>query len=698
MENNTIRIVAAVVDTRQLTLYKEDGTTITIEQGDPRLRRILEEATPQLVATGSAIIHLEIPEDNQYAAFEKQSSGVVRFFKVAKAKLKEWWNGTPAEPVPEQAVGQVPTQAPGPVTQAIQTAMDVQQASVAQTSYDADLMVPIEAPMQDVGPATHHVLTAGIHNVSELDEAEAAEEWAAYQARMKKAVPANPWPFPDPTPAPSQAPEVAKAMSAVDEILKHAVPVSHADFHESSVDKQGNIREESGETDKQKTVNAEADQGKPDTIIAVVDNKIIPGMEKIKTQFARANKLGSTAAVENFLKRLGAVIKDRKHSIEDLLKFMERADTPIAEDGSIIIYKVLKRRFKNDKVIYVDCHTGKVEQWIGAYVCMDTSLVDQNRRNECSNGLHVARRGYIREFSGDVCVIAKLAPEDVIAVPEYDANKMRVCGYHIVHELSDTHYGYLKQNRPITEDEAGRKLLAAMIAGKHVGRTYEVRITEQKGGGVETKALVEDKPVRKAEPVIPVEALANPDQEMQVEQTDPKEVVKAVETAVEQVQLSRKEQAKILYDALAEGGQPALDAIHAFKKKCKVSWKELGLPEINGSVISIREDKPPKKAKHADKVKPSKASYKPVKTQPQVMHGVELEGEDRGRPGAEDDAVDTSDTGTPRERIAKLLAIGLGSVGVPGRILAIKKQAKKSWDVLGVTQAQVEEILKSTSK
>ena len=48
-----IRIMAAVVDTKRLTLYKEDGDTVLIPQGDPRLARIVEETKDILMASVS---------------------------------------------------------------------------------------------------------------------------------------------------------------------------------------------------------------------------------------------------------------------------------------------------------------------------------------------------------------------------------------------------------------------------------------------------------------------------------------------------------------------------------------------------------------------------------------------------------------------------------------------------------------------
>jgi hypothetical protein len=475
-----IKIVAAIVDTRQLTLYKEDGETILIKQGDQRLRPILEQVTPQIVARGYAMLDMSmITVETGFQQFEKQS-GVVRFFKVAREKLA----GLFAAPhVDAAVVGKRPT-----------------------------MVIPDE------------------HGL----------------------------------------PEVQGTQAVIDEIMAHAQPVSAADFTTDNIAKQGKIVEDDGTTKNQRD-----DAPSSHTIVAQVNGRLIPNMERIETHFARAAKLGNPKGVELFLQRLASVIDERSHSVEDLLKFMERADMPIADDGSVVIYKVLRRQDGH----YVDCHTKKVPQKVGSYVCMDIGLVDRNRNNECSNGLHVARRGYISGFSGDVCVIAKLAPEDVITVPTYDANKMRVMGYHIVHELPADLYALLKRNRPISELEEGKDLLGRILAGQHVGRLEEVRITEQRGGGIVVTPITKapkavTAPKVKTPKAAPAEALANPEKEKEDAPLNPKEVVKKVAT------LSRKEQAQKLFKAYQKNPtKKNKEKLVAYKKSVKQGWKALGIDE-----------------------------------------------------------------------------------------------------------------------
>lgn len=533
---NTVRIVAAVLDTRQLKLYKPDGQSITLNQGQAGFNDILSKVNADILQQRYSDIDLTAYTVNDYKEFEENSSGVVKFFKVAKTKLTK-------------------------------------------------LFRPWSSETKDTDP-----------------------------------VPSN--------------------HEVISEIMSHAVPVADASFNENSVAKQANVVEEGNVTPGQHNKSDE-----PDTIVAMVDNTLVPGMERIKTQFTRANALGSTQGMENFLKRLASVIHKRSHSVEDLLKFLERGDLPIAEDGSILIYKVLR---KSDGK-YVDCHTRKVPQQIGSYVCMDESLVDHNRNNECSNGLHVARRGYIAHFGGDVCTLCKLNPEDVIAVPEYDANKMRVCGYHILFELTPEMYSLVKSNRPISECEAGQIMLGKAMTGDHVGILEDVKITGHMGGGVSITPRTEPVKAITTQEAPRVTALSNPAEETKEAPVDPKKVYQEVAS------LSRKDKAKALFDAFQHATDPeekatALKALVDFKKAAKVGWDTLG---IDYALIA------------------GATPVNPIST--------------------------PSSPKTPREQIQHLLplykqAVGAEKTEFAKDIMKLKQQAKKAWNVLGVPDHLVESI------
>jgi len=437
-----VRVIAAIVDDRQLTLYKEDGSTISILQGDDRLAEIIQIITPILAEGPGSVAEItlgeddeaELPQTNPYKEFEQQTKGKVSFFKVAKSRLAGWLTKAAVALVAEEEI------APAPFV-----------------------------PVQTLGylPAPKKPVTDVVnHKIIELV--------------VQAAAPVPPLVLDPGHVMPTKA---AVLLSAAAEIIKHAQPVTHADFHDKDI----------GATDSE------------NTIVAVVGNKVIGGVEKLKPQFTRAVKASDSKGMTAFMHRVTNVADRRRHSADDLLKFLERGDLPIADDGSIVIYKVLRRK-DGEKGIYVDCHTCKVTQRVGSYVCMDEKLVDPSRHNECSNGLHVARRAYVGGFSGDVCVLAKVRPEDVIAVPNHDANKMRVCGYHILFELTDDAFRKLKSNQAFTDTEEAQLLLGRVLVGDHDDPIEEVRITKGNGNGIIITPWIKLKaPATEIEASVPLE-------------------------------------------------------------------------------------------------------------------------------------------------------------------------------------------------
>lgn len=461
--SQSIRVVAAVVDTRQLTLYKDDGESLVILQGDQRLKPIVEYLTPRLMNAHQGLpVELDfssfaVNENNPYRSQEEASGGVVKFFRVARKLLLNILGGT--EIVASQSLGEIPEPVP----------------------------------------------------VSEQD---------------------------------------TKLLSAVDQIMAQAEPMDAAQIASAA-----------------------------ETVVAVVHGQAIAGVEQLERHLSHAQQHESSAGMTEFLKRMASVIDKRRHSMDDLLKFMSQGDMPVALDGSIIAYKILRRRRDG----YVDCHTGKVPQKVGSLVCMDPSLVDHDRRVECSNGLHVARRQYLGNFPGDVVTLIKIAPEDVIAVPKYDPNKMRVCGYHILFELPNEAFQRLKNNQPI-EDEVSKSMLARAISGNHPLVLEEVRITEQYGGGVVvTPRVTETSKPKKPKAVFSQTAEPVPDiiPENSAPVLDPTGIAQAVSEAKAETRGAKAE--RLWREFNKARGQKnrelTAQALMDFKKASKKGWSALGLPD-----------------------------------------------------------------------------------------------------------------------
>ena len=384
--------------------------------------------------------------------------------------------------------------------------------------------------------------------------------------------------------------------TTVQEIIDHAVPASSLEFTSPTVAKTESIATGSNR-------ESAAEQAATDTIVAVVDGQVVHGVEKLSNQITRAAAKGqSVTGMQNLLTRMAAIAGRRRHSNEDLLRFMERGDLPVADDGSILIYKVL-RTDSNSQNRFVDCHTRKVSQKVGSYVYMDEKLVDMDRNNECSNGLHVARRAYVGKFNGDVCVLAKVNPEDVITVPSYDANKMRVCGYHIIALLTPAQYSRLKRNQNITDTAEGQQLLADAIAGRHIGITELVKITGQRGGGVQTSlpdtVQTEQKSTGDVESSVPIAATTKAVEPVvaAVEALDDAEATNA--PAVEPAKLNEnttittlsvQAQGKKLHDEFSneqdvDAKKQIAKALLLFKKSKKKGWEALGVTTAQGAEV-----------------------------------------------------------------------------------------------------------------
>lgn len=310
--------------------------------------------------------------------------------------------------------------------------------------------------------------------------------------------------------------------TAMDQIMANAKPVSAEGFSDADHNSED------------------------DTMIAVVTDTttgvstVIPGVENLKNQMRHATKAGNAKGLDNFLARLAPVIEKRGHSVQELLNFMSRGDLPIADDGCIIGYKVLRSTPKDSSSYgapvlikdvplnyFVDCHSGNVLQRVGSLVQQEK--VDPSRRTQCSTGLHIARRAYLRGFSGDIICLVKIAPEDVIAVPENEPDKMRARAYHIINVIPAAEHQRLRNNEPIEGMEA-KRMLGMAIAGDHVGIVEDVIISGTYGTGlkvVQRDGQIKQTPkITEAAPI--AEALSDPEKKDGAAPVDAKAIDKAV--------------------------------------------------------------------------------------------------------------------------------------------------------------------------
>lgn len=318
------------------------------------------------------------------------------------------------------------------------------------------------------------------------------------------------------------------------------------------------------------------------TVVAIVDGVAIPGAENLYEQVKFANEAG-TKGMETFLSRMATVMARRQHSAEDLLKFLQKGDLPIADDGSIIAYKLLNKTGDN----YVDCHSGKVTQRVGDIVRMAEFMVDPNRRQNCSNGLHVARRDYLSNFSGNVCTLIKIAPEDVIAVPLYDGSKMRVCAYRIIAELPESIRNLLQNNRPMTDSPEGQDFMAKAIAGNYPPMKRQVTIGGQLGTNLTIADLeqsTEEKPIAVTKVVKALEQSIDTSVHMAPD-VSPSSVGSTHSGGSKRVQIAMELLKQMQQAKEQDAKKSAASNLKAFKKTSKVSWEKLGLSQTEVAIV-----------------------------------------------------------------------------------------------------------------
>lgn len=508
-------IVALSVDTQNAVLYHKDGSTTCIPQGDARLPEIVRIAKQDLAVTGQALVDIEpvIARRTEFEDAEKGTGGLIKFFRVARNKLKQFLDMESPQEVPKEVAHISPLELgkiPVPETE--------------QPSVDADIEWAEPKADQEVKPV-------GLSNDEKLDIA---------HARMR-------------------------------ELTQDAPTTTDSAFH-SKMD--------------------EAEES-----IVAVNTKtgaVIPDAQKLTPQLRAASKLQDYTGFTRFIERLELIVQDRGHSVEDLMKFIEKGDLPIADDGCIVIYKRLNNGVGG---VFTDCHTGKVTQKVGSYVFMRPGLVDPNRRRDCSNGLHVATLNYISSFNGNVTIIGKVRPEDVFAVPEYNVTKMRVCGYHIIAALPDSLRVHVNSGNSISSIPEGKKLLNDILRGNHIGVTQHVEIGGNRGtnvtvtdvdptssgfySGVVSENKAQSETLDLSESLDPVAPKAAP-----IEATDLKdpEVAKPVIRNKYQLLLDQMLEA-IVSDDPAKA-QLLARKLETLKKAAKKGWGKLGISEDEVTTIT----------------------------------------------------------------------------------------------------------------
>ncbi len=145
-----------------------------------------------------------------------------------------------------------------------------------------------------------------------------------------------------------------------------------------------------------------------------------------------------------------------QNSREELFKWLTAQRLEIDEDGMVIGYRGLRSDMMSAHaggafVLTAEQREEGFEepgQWveghvpnkIGSIVSMNREDVDDNTGASCSHGLHIGSESYARSWADSATtIVVRVNPRDVVAVPKYEVDKMRVCRYEILSMIGHDH-------------------------------------------------------------------------------------------------------------------------------------------------------------------------------------------------------------------------------------------------------------------
>lgn len=121
-----------------------------------------------------------------------------------------------------------------------------------------------------------------------------------------------------------------------------------------------------------------------------------------------------------------------RRAVEGLYEWLEKSNLPIAPDGDIIAWKIVREDYR-------DIYTGRFDNSIGKVVEVARNQVDEDPDRTCSHGLHFCSSAYLPHYGtgpGNRVVVVKIHPRDVVAFPrDYNTSKGRACRYEVIGEV-----------------------------------------------------------------------------------------------------------------------------------------------------------------------------------------------------------------------------------------------------------------------
>lgn len=163
-----------------------------------------------------------------------------------------------------------------------------------------------------------------------------------------------------------------------------------------------------------------------------------------------------------FLEKL---LKNTSYRVrEQLYKFLEHENIPIAEDGDILAYKSVRPN-------WTDWWTGTISNAIGQSPSMPRENVCDDPNIGCAAGLHSGSFTYSYDYNNSLgrhLIIVKINPSDVVSIPQdCSYRKMRCCKYTVVGEIDENQQPLNKKQYRIDKKT---NTLSSKLKRDHLGR------------------------------------------------------------------------------------------------------------------------------------------------------------------------------------------------------------------------------------
>ena len=210
-------------------------------------------------------------------------------------------------------------------------------------------------------------------------------------------------------------------------------------------------------------------------LVRVEDDKIFYANREvtgvIASRIFEVIRLGlDVTPMVKFLENLMA--NPSKRATDEGFGFIEACSLPITPDGCFLAYKRVRDDYRDVHSATVlnkpyDLFTAEdivaIEQTQGkrnevqvevinnvTTVSMPRNLVNEDRDQTCSEGLHFCSYDYLKHFGGARIVVLKINPADIVSIPsDYNNSKGRCSKYQVVDEL------HVENNLPVKEIPGG---------------------------------------------------------------------------------------------------------------------------------------------------------------------------------------------------------------------------------------------------